>query len=123
MTKLDPWVWRAVYADGSTLDEYDDDAPDGRGWAQAEAYGVARGTRIAQVLLIPQRDGLSTHVVTLTGATTQVRIFRRRMLTVSAETGETVGIAEPITAVELAGAYTFLFADGSIVVSDDLNAV
>ena len=119
----DPWVWRAVYADDSTLDEYDDDAPDGRGWQSAEAYGQARQTRIGQVVLIPQRDGLSTHVVTLKGEQTVVRIFRRRLVTVSMETGETVGTADPITAIELSGVYTFLFADGSIVVSDDLNAV
>lgn len=119
----DPWLWRAVYADGSTLDEYDDDAPDGRGWAQAQAYGTARRTRIAQVLLVPQRDGLSTHVVTLTGDDATARVFRRRMLTVNAETGATVGTAEPITAIELRGVYIFLFADGSMVASNDLNAV
>lgn len=118
----DPWRWHVLYADGSQLDEFDDDAPDGRGWAQAAAYGQARNTRITQVLLIPQRDGLSTHVVTL-ATEMPVRIFRRRRLTVSAETGATVGEAEPVTAIELASVYTFLFADGSIVVSDDLNAV
>ena len=120
--KVDPWLWRAIYADGSHLDEYDDDAPDGRGWQSAEAYGVTRATRLAQVLLIPQRDGLSTHVVTRT-TDAPIRFFRRRRLTVSMETGETVGEADPITAIELSGVYTFLFTDGSVVVSDDLNAV
>lgn len=122
----DPWYWRVVYADGATLDEYDADAPDGRGWASAEAYGAMRQTRIAQVILIPQRDGLSTHVVTLSDASGDapaVRFFRRRRVTVSMETGEPVGEAEPVTAIELLGIYMFLFADGSIVVSDDLNAV
>ena len=123
MMKADTWLWRAVYADGSYLDEYDDDAPDGRGWQSALAYGVARATRLAQVLLIPQRDGLRTHVVSVTTDATSVRFFRRRRLTVSMETGETVGEADPITAIELAGVYTFLFADGSVVVADDLNAV
>lgn len=123
MTNPDPWHWRAIYADGSYLDEYDDDAPEGRGWHSAEAYGQARATRLTQVLLVPHRDGLSTHVVTLNGDAPAVRIFRRRRLTVSMETGETVGEADPITGIELAGVYTFFFADGSIVVSDDLNAV
>ena len=122
MMKADPWHWRAVYADGSHLDEYDDDAPDGRGWQSAQAYGDARETRITQILLIPQRDGLSTHVVTLT-TDAPMRLFRRRRLTVSMETGETVGEADPVTAIEFGGVYTFLFADGSVVVSDDLNAV
>ena len=122
MMKADTWLWRAVYADGSHLDEYDDDAPDGRGWQSAQAYGVARATRLAQVLLIPQRDGLSTHVVSVT-TDAPIRFFRRRRLTVSMETGETVGEADPITAIAIAGVYTFFFADGSVVVSDDLNAV
>ena len=74
------------------------------------------------MLLIPQRDGLSTHVVTL-ATDTPIRFFRRRRLTVSMETGETVGEADPVTAIEFGGVYTFLFADGSVVVSDDLNAV
>ena len=61
-------------------------------------------------------------MVTLT-TDAPMRLFRRRRLTVSMETGETVGEADPVTAIEFGGVYTFLFADGSVVVSDDLNAV
>lgn len=122
----DPWLWRVEYADGSTLDEYDDDAPQGRGWDTAVAYGQARGTCIARVVLMPQRDELATHVVRPTADAT-VRVFRRRLVTVSMETGAQVGQADPITGIACKvgghGVYTFLFADGSIVVSDDLNAV
>ena len=122
----DPWVWRVEDADGSTLDEYDADAPDGHGWADALALASETQTRITRVLLIPQRDALHTHVVTLTSDTASVRIFRRRSVTVSGETGEqTIGpSSDPITVIALGeGCYTFLFADGSLVVSDDLNAV
>ena len=134
----DPWRWRAEYADGSVLDEYDEDAPDGRGWAQVERLAEVRGTALARVLLIPQRPHLSTHVaLPLRGA--RIVVSRRRPVTVSAVSGEEVGRRDPITIIHIIhvlygadgadgdaserAAYTFLFADGSVVVSDELNAV
>lgn len=135
----DPWVWRALFADGSVLDEYADehadeyadDAPDGqngRGWAAVAAQAEAHATRLTSIVLLPTRRGLQTHVVSLSANCSAdgsgARIFRRRSLTVSPLTGEEVGARpDPITAIEVNGVYTFLFSDGSVVVSDDLNAV
>ena len=122
MMLSDPWVWRVEWDDGSTLDEFDADAPDGRGWANVQAHDPAR--TLVRVLLIPTRDGLPTHVVTRKrDGDASVVIFRRRRLLVSAETGEQVGAHDPITIALCGGVYTFFFADGSVVVSDDLNAV
>lgn len=121
----DPWLWRVEYADGSGLDEYDADAPEGRGWAQVERLAVARASRIARVILIPTREGLATHVILPTAGDTPLRIFRRRRLTLDSGTGQEVSERpDPITAIEMGGGvFTFLFADGSVAVSDDLNAV
>lgn len=139
MPTSDPWVWRAVYADGATLDEVDDDAPDGRGWDAVMRYAEARGTRLASVVLLPTRAGLCTHVVTLApdgpNGNATLRIFRRRSLTLDSGSGAEVGERpDAITALALTfsgdtdrhtayTAYTFLFSDGSVVLSDDLNAV
>lgn len=122
----DPWVWRAEFADGTALDEYDaTDAPEGRGWADVQAHG---GT-LARVVLVPQRPGLATHVG-LPAQGARVRVFRRRTVAVSPVTGEEVARPDPITVLALdwpgadgRTAYTFLFADGSVLVSDELNAV
>lgn len=124
----DPWVWRVEFADGSVLDEYDDDehAPQGRGWADVQAYGREQWPipTLLRVLLIPTREGLPTHVIVRApDGDASVTIFRRRRMTVSAATGELIGQAEPITIAQCSGVYTFFFADGSVVVSDDLNAV
>ena len=124
----DPWTWRAEFSNGELLDEYDSDAPEGRGWAVAERLAAAHGTRVTRLILIPQRPGLHTHVVRPTGDVT-ARVFRRRTLTVSPETGEEVSQRpDPITALALEWPdghmlYSFFFTDGSVVISDDLNAV
>lgn len=121
-------MWRAVFTDGATLDEYDADTPDGRGWASVVTQASERGARLAHVLLIPQRAHLASHVVTIRADTT-ARVFRRRQLTLDSGTGAEIGERpEAITCVGLAVAggaemFTFLFADGSLVLSDDLNAV
>lgn len=124
----DPWTWRVEFADGHALDEVDESAPDGRGWASVEAYIAEHETRIQRIVLIPQRPHLSTHAVVPVNGT-HVSIWRRRTLSVSPVTGQESGERpEPITFVAVKwpdgrAAYTFLFADGSVVVSDELNAV
>lgn len=120
----DPWVWRVEFDDGSTLDEYDADAPDGRGWANVQEYAREPVRTLVRALLIPTRDGLPTHVVTRKrDGDASVVILRRRRVLVSAETGEQMGAHDPITIALCGGVYTFFFTDGSVVVSDDLNAV
>lgn len=120
----DPWVWRAEYADGTVLDEYDADVPGGRGWADV----VAHDANLSRVVLVPQRAGLATHVALGTRGG-RVRVFRRRTISVSPESGAEAGARpDPITVLALdwpdgRAAYTFLFADGSVLVSDELNAV
>lgn len=133
----DPWTWCVGFADGSTLDEYDDDAPSGHGWSDVEQAAQQRGTVVAGVLLVPHWPALSTHVAALrepervTPGLPRLWVFRRRSLSVSMQTGQQMRGADPITIIALvpdAGApdkvcYTFLFTDGSVSVSDDLNAV
>lgn len=123
----DPWFWRAVFADGSMLDEYDADAPEGHGWAAVIVQAAERATHLTHVLLIPQRPHLASQVVIVSAETTAC-VFRRRALTLDSGTGVEVGERpDAITCVALTRgdmtAYTFLFADGSVVISDDLNAV
>lgn len=127
----DPWVWRALCADGSALDEYDENAPSGRGWADVDAFVAQRASALVGILLLPTRPTLATHVVHVTPAA-RARIFRRRTLSVrltpAPDESEAPKPIDPITVIALdmldgSTAYTFLFSDGSIVVSTDLNAV
>ena len=133
----DPWVWRAVFADGGMLDEYDANAETPHGWSEVAAVAAQRGTRLAHIALMPTRAGLAAHCLTLAQAggpsggpsgDVTARFFRRRRLTVSPLTGAEVGArSDPITVLALEwpdhAAYTFFFSDGSVLVSDDLNAV
>jgi hypothetical protein len=131
----DPWLWRAVLSDGTVIDEVDGDAPDGRGFGVVKRLAAERNAPITQLILIPTQPFLRPHVMTATRGAT-LDIWRVRRVTVNIESGEQVGRAEPITRLELhmpeddadgAGrhrvAYTFLLYDGSIVVSDDEDAV
>lgn len=128
VTTRDPWTWRAVFANGELLDEVDSDAPEGRGWAVAERCALLQGTRITQAILIPEREGLRTHVVRAVGEAS-ARVFRRRTLILSPTTGEEAAPRpDPVTAIALSWPdghtlYSFFYTDGSVVVSDDLNAV
>lgn len=124
----DPWIWRAEFADGSQLDEVDADRPDGRSWADLQVTLAERDTTLARLVLIPQRPHLAAHAI-FPCAGAQFVLARRRYIIVSPTTGEEVARREPITILMTTWldvgktAYTFLFADSSVVVSDDLNAV
>jgi hypothetical protein len=127
----DVWHWRIHYTDGTILDEYDQDAPDGRGFASVDL------PRVRAVELIPQREGLRNHAVKIEADKGMRPIFfRRRLMPVDLSgefpTGVVVasltvlgyqktleGLNGPLNSSH----YTFFFEDGSVLVTDDHNAI
>lgn len=114
----DLWHWRVVYTDGSVLDEYDADGNE-HGWAEVEV------ARVAEVLLVPQIDGLPAHQMHVTGAACP-RFLRRRSITVSQSGGETRRSTLHMLGLEWEaqrGVYLFLAEDGRVLLTDDCQAV
>ncbi len=124
----DLWHWLAVYRDDTTLPEYDGD---GRG----HGFHEIDQSRLACFLLLPQRPHLASAVVRLCHADgssngSRLIFFRRRDHAIAMSgphAGQPVG---PPTTLHVIGyqrtvagrnvqALTFLFPDGSVLVSDD----
>lgn len=114
----DIFAWRAEYADGSSLSEYDD--------AGHHGFAEVDHTRLARFVLVPQRPGLTAHSIRPT-ADGRVRFFRRRTLSVNGATGaqESERTIHCIGLEREQGRsiYYFVFADGRVLAAHDLNAV
>ena len=107
----DLYTWVAIYEDGTAMPEYDDERPDGRGWADVDA------TRVSRLLLVGMPGQA---VVALPSGATPV-FFRRRvieMVDCLARTIHCIGWKR-----EREECYLFLFEDGSSLLTADLQAV
>ncbi len=120
----DLWHWRAVYRDGSTLDEYD----------PAGDHGLADvdQSKLVEFWLLPQYPHLLPAVVRLTHPESRLIFFRRRNATLSDGSNNGTGV-HSVRTLHVLGvqrgegdgmldALTFLFPDGSMIVSDDSEA-
>ncbi len=130
------FLWRAIYSD-AYLDEQSDTASDCAGGDAVHTnddrtehvFACIDQEHLLALVLIPQVPGLSTYVLKLTDGTRPI-FFRRHQMTVNPLTGEEIdhttvtcfGWQRSVSG-ETVAAYTFLFDDGSVVVSDDLQAV
>jgi hypothetical protein len=120
----DAWTWVVEYADGAELRECGPDGGD-HGFAEVDH------ARAARLLLLPAREGLTAHVVTVDAAAGERLIFfRRRTVRTDPATDEAayeatvhcVGFQRTTRGVNFQ-TFTFLFDDGSVLVSSDRNAV
>jgi hypothetical protein len=119
MQVKDVYTWQATYRDGTSINEYDDARPDGRGWAEREAKEVATIT-LARV-----SDGTAVQSIDVPEGAEPV-FFRRRSLTF----GPTDESARKGTLAHCIGwkrndeaVYLFVFDDGSTLRTPDLQAV
>lgn len=120
----DAWTWRAIYPDGSFLDEYDEQGGH-HGFAEVDLE------HISIFVLLPTREGLPTHHVLIDAASGQRPIFfRRRTLSVNplteavegSQTIHVLGWQRTIQGQNIAS-YSFIYEDGSVLLSDDYQAV
>lgn len=135
MNTKDSYSWLVTYTDGTQIFEYDEERPDGRGFAEREEKPV-------HTLTLMATDRPWQHMFVPKGA--EPVFFRRRYIDVSPTEEEVAasqqGIfteaifarinAAPRTTVHCIGwkqgeqaEYLFVFADGSTLLSDDLQAV
>jgi hypothetical protein len=108
------WHWLAVYQDGSQVRE-EDDVP----------FADVAQDQLAAFVLLPQRPHLAAAAVRLVHPGSRVRFFRRRHISLDPQTRQqtthdglhVLGIAWP----DGRSACTFLYADGSVLLSDDVD--
>lgn len=120
MQSKDVYTWRVTYADGTTTNEFDESRPDGRGWAEKENKPVQT------ITLVRVSDGAEVQSIDVPEGTEPV-FFRRRCL-VFGPTDEYT--RQQGTLAHCIGwkrgdeaTYLFVFDDGSIFRSSDLQAV
>lgn len=109
------WTWEAIYDDAS-LCEYE---PDGI----SHGFSEVDTARLRQLILIPQKCE-NTHVLHITEGLTPV-FFRRRSINLSSDNRGTttcMGWTRQVGG-ELVESYTFFFSDGSVLLTDDRNAL
>jgi hypothetical protein len=111
-TAKDVYTWRVTYYDGSTLDEYDESRPDGRGFAEIGEQ------QFSAVELI------GTHRVSVPFGATPV-FFRRRRTELNPNSDE-----ETHSTIHCIGwkkddqaCYLFIRDDGRTLMSTDLQAI
>lgn len=120
------WLWIAHYRDGSILEEYPDEGED-------HAFKDINLDECVAFQLVPQYAHLGVHIVKLTPEDGQRLIFFRRRIASAAsdvaldENGDYIlSTRETITCIgwqrtiegKNVSAYTFYFADGTSLVTD-----
>ncbi len=111
----DIYTWRVIYQDETYTDEFDETRPDGRGFAELEdkpIIGIELHDFLKAVASVafPHKEDV------------QPVFFRRRYIALT-------GIGERSTVHcigwkwEESACYLFVFADGSSLMTDDLQAV
>jgi hypothetical protein len=112
------WTWVLVWPDGRMLEEHDEEG-NHRAWPTQEAQ------RAERLVLMPA-TGIGPPIAVIPKHGEQVNFFRRHPHMLSAD--GTVTKLDVITIIALEkeygnGHYLFIYGDGSLVLSDDLNAV
>lgn len=104
---MERYSWQVTHEDGTTTSEYD--RPDGLGFAEVEKP-------VKAVSLVA--DGAVTHCVHVSIGAEPV-FFRRRRIVLNAENEQ----HSTIHCIGWRGVYLFVFEDGHVLLSDDLQAV
>lgn len=119
----DAWLWRAVYADGTTLDEYTEE-PGGR--IQDHGFAEVDLPRLSAFVLIPLRAGLASQSVLLDPKRRMRPIFFRRRLSVqSMDGGEMMRHTVTVLGYQRPSGkrsiqhFMALFEDGTTIATDD----
>lgn len=121
--RQDRYTWSVVYQDGAALAEYDEESPQGRGWADV----AEKGGRVEHIIL----QGAGTVYSVCVPTEMEPVFFRRRTveLMIAQEKISSIGTVHCIGWHSRQGApaqgqaYLFVFEDGSSYLSDDLQSV
>ncbi|MGZ6347938.1 MAG: hypothetical protein ACXWQ8_00290 [Ktedonobacterales bacterium] len=114
----DVYTWVAVYEDGSECREVEDDGTE-------HNFSHVDVGRVRFFVLLPLRDGLRAHVLRIDSADQRPIFLRRTSMELSPE-GETLGQKrihclgwqKTISGVNVK-AFTWIFEDGSLLVTDN----
>ena len=115
----DLWWWLVQYQDDTIL-------PECQGTSMPHAaWGHVDTTRVKNIVLVPRQSGLEQVVVDV-GANSPV-FFRRRYKELNISGGQQVSQQNihclGYEAADGTGNYVFVFEDGSVLLSTNLNAV
>lgn len=118
----DAFLWRAIYGDGTVLNEYDE-AGQSHGWAEVDQ------SRLVAFELVPQREGLPMPHIAVSASMRPI-FFRRRQRHINLGSGErtqgatvtVLGFQKTIRNVNVK-CLTAYFDDGSVLVTDDDTAI
>lgn len=117
-TLKEAYIWQVKYGDDTWLAEYSADCLQGRGWSEVDKL------RVAYVELL-SADGTSAQGVQIPAGAEPV-FFRRRniILNVNTEEEQHLTIAHCIGWKQgEQGTYLFVFANGSVLLTSNLQAV
>lgn len=114
----DTYMWLVSRADGTSLQEFDEARPDGRGWSEI-------GKDPIKDIFLTTSEGNRVHRVIVPAAATPV-FFRRRTVAINPMSGQ----EEDRSTTHCIGwkygenaAYLFVFEDGSVLLTNDLQVV
>ena len=123
-TAIDAYTWSVAYHNGDVLHEYDENRPDGRGWAEI-------GFASVKTVMLATHEVDRVHRVVVP-ADAQPLFFRRRYITINAagEQGDSGCLAHCIgwkrageTPQDEQAVYLFVLDDGSTLLTDNLQAI
>lgn len=113
----DIYTWSVEYHDGVIVPEFDDERPDGRGWAEINSLQV-------RYIRLHQADGWPAHNVTIPDDAAPV-FTRRRKLEMDMSTNE-----QKLSTMHCIGwksgesaCYLFVCEDGSTLLTSNFQAV
>lgn len=120
-TPTDLWSWVAHYDDETTLAEYDQTGEHG--------FADVDQSKLVAFRLIPHREGLPSPVLKVTADIRPI-FFRRRTITIDPVSGREVGRScvhclgwQTTAHGKNVASYTFFFEDGSVLITDNGQAV
>lgn len=119
----DAYTWLAVYNDNTAL-------PECSGTGIHAAFSHINLNKLDAMLMIPLRQGFPQVAIRITDQTMRPIFFRRRLIelnfTGDSRPGGTIhclGWQKNLRDGTNVESFTFIFEDGSIIISDDRNAV
>lgn len=119
---VDPWYWEAIYDDGATLEELEDDGT-------LHGFREIDQERLVAFILRPLFPHLSQYAVQLNPGKRLI-FFRKRRKTLDMNSGEQrdeppyqcIGYQETVNGKNVKS-YVFVNIEGSSLLTDDHNAV
>lgn len=111
----DLYTWHVTYRDGTTINEYDEAHPQGRGFADVDGAQV-------KTLVLSSPDVCASYRVDISQGALPV-FFRRRRIEITPDGAGTQQTVHCIGWKESSAVYLFVWGDGSTLLTSDFQAV